>query len=110
MATPAVTLDLGKTADCVFVTTHFHMGIGRMRQIRDLKVETTANASELRHQKRLIDSPELDEIRSQDGHLSRYLESKSCNYDKATRFLPKVESEPVVRAMEAYRTIRRPLL
>jgi hypothetical protein len=86
------------------------MGIGRMRQIRDLKVETTANASELRHQKRLIDSPELDEIRSQDGFMTRHLESKSCNYDKATRFLPKSEAAQVVRAMEAYRTIRRPSL
>jgi len=108
MATPAVTLDLGKTTDCVFVTTHFHMGIGRMRQIRDLDVTTTAKASELRHQKRLIDSPELDEIRSQDGYMIRQLESKSCNYDKATRFLPKSEAGKVVRAMEAYRTIRRP--
>lgn len=110
MATPAIAIDLGRTKDCVFITTHFHMGIGRMRQIRDLKVETTANASELRHQKRLIDSPELDEIRSQDGFMTRHLESKSCNYDKATRFLPKSEAASVVRAMEAYRTIRRPLL
>lgn len=110
MATPAIALDLGKTTDCVFITTHFHMGIGRMRQIRDLKVETTADASELRHQKRLIDSPELDAIRSQDGFMIRHLESKSCNYDKATRFLPKSEAGQVVRAMEAYRTIRRPSL
>lgn len=111
MATsPAVTLDLGKTTDCVFITTHFHMGIGRMRQIRDIEVTSTAKASELRHQKRLIDSPELDEIRSQDGYMIRHLESKSCNYDKATRFLPKSEAGQVVRAMEAYRTIRRPSL
>jgi hypothetical protein len=110
MATPAIAVDLGKTTDCVFITTHFHMGIGRMRQIRDLDVTTTAKASELRHQKRLIDSPELDEIRSQDGYMIRHLESKSCNYDKATRFLPKSEAGQVVRAMEAYRTIRRPTL
>lgn len=110
MATPAIAIDLGKTTDCVFITTHFRMGIGRMRQIRDLDVTTTAKASELRHQKRLIDSPELDEIRSQDGYMIRHLESKSCNYDKATRFLPKSEAGQVVRAMEAYRTIRRPTL
>jgi len=110
MATPAVTLDLGKTTDCIFITTHFSMGIGRMRQIRNLEVTTTAKESELRHQKRLIDSPELDEIRSQDGFMIRHLESKSCNYSKATRFLPKSEAGQMVRAMEAYRTIRRPSL
>lgn len=110
MATPAIAVDLSKTKDCVFITTHFSMGIGRMRQIRNLSVETTADKSLLRHQKQLIDSPELDEIRSQDGYIIRHLNSKSCSYDKATRFLPKTELTPVYRAMEAYRTIRRPAL
>ena len=27
-------IDLSKTENCIFVTTHFSMGIGRMRQIR----------------------------------------------------------------------------
>ena len=109
-SSPAVAIDLGKTTDCVFITTHFRMGIGRMRQIRDLEVTTTADKTQLRHQKQLIDSPELDEIRSQDGFLIRHLESRSCNYDKATRFLPKSEANEMYRALEAYRTIRRPRL
>ncbi|SRR6266496_1138805 len=112
MATPAVTptLDLSKTADCVFITTHFSMGIGRMRQIRNLEVTTTADKTQLRHQKQLIDSPELDEIRSQDGFMIRHLESKSCSYSKSTRFLPQSEADKMYRALEAYRTIRRPSL
>jgi hypothetical protein len=110
MATSSVSLDLKKTTDCVFITTHYHMGIGRMRQIANLKVETTADKTQLRHQKKLIDSPELDEIRSQDGFMNRYIDSKSCNYDKSTRFLAKSEVTAVVRAAEAYRTIRRPAL
>lgn len=105
---PAV--DLSKTADCVFVTTHFHMGIGRMRQIRDLKVETTADKSQLRHQKQLIDSPELDEIRSQDGYLVRHLNSRSARYDEATRFVQKSEMGKLYRTLVAYQTIRRPEL
>lgn len=103
-------IDISKTLDCVFITTHFHMGIGRMRQIRDLKVETTADKSLLRHQKQLIDSPELDEIRSQDGYLTRHLASRSCTYNKATRFLPKSEAAKMYRACVAYQTIRRPQL
>ena len=107
-AVPAV--DLGRTKDCVFITTHFHMGIGRMRQIRDIAVETTADKSQLRHQKQLIDSPELDEIRSQDGYLTRHLNARSCKYSEATRFLAKTEVPKVWKVLEAYRTIRRPAL
>jgi hypothetical protein len=115
MTTPATSpavekVDLSKTTDCVFITTHFSMGIGRMRQIRNLEVTTTADKSQLRHQKQLIDSPELDEIRSQDGYIIRHLNTVSCGYSEATRFLPKTKLEKVWRALEAYRTIRRPSL
>lgn len=110
MSALTVAFDLKKTTDCVFITTHFSMGIGRMRRIRNLEVTTTADKNQLRHQKQLIDSPELDAIRSQDGYIIRHLESKSCSYDKATRFLPKADLTLVYRAMEAYRTIRRPAL
>jgi hypothetical protein len=116
MASPAVAptvapvIDLSKTESCVSITINFRMGIGRMRQIKNLKVETDTKASELRHQKRLIDSPELEEIRSQDGFLKRYVESKSCWYREATRFLPRVWLTEVDRAIVAYQTIRRPKL
>lgn len=129
-AQAAVTaIDTSKTLDCVFITTHFHMGIGRMRQIAAKVIKpteaeglvreafldqptlvTTAKASEIRHQKRLIDSPELDEIRSQDGYLTRHLASRSCTYNKATRFLPKSEAAAMYRTCSAYQKIRRPKL
>src|ERR1700680_3067125 len=112
MASPVVApvLDLSKTENCVSITINFRMGIGRMRQIKNLKVDTQTQASELRHQKRLIDSPELEEIRSQDGFLKRYVESKSCWYREATRFLPRKWLTEVDRAIVAYQTIRRPKL
>jgi hypothetical protein len=113
MATPAIApnaTDLTKTMECTFVTTHFHMGIGRMRQIKNLEVTTTADKSQLRYQKQLIDSPELDEIRSQDGYLQRHLDSISCHYDKSTRFVPNVELAKLYKAMTAYQKIRRPKL
>jgi hypothetical protein len=102
--------DLSKTEECTFITCHFTMGIGRMRQIRKLEVTSTAKASELRHQKRLIDSPELEEIRSQDGYMKRHLDSVSCRYDEATRFIPNTELAKAYKAMVAYQTIRRPKL
>lgn len=106
----ALEVDLTRTADCVFVTTHFSMGLGRMRQIRNLEVTTTADKTQLRHQKQLIDSEELDAIRSQDGFLIRHIESLSCTYSKSTRFLQSTLAEKMYRTLEAYRTIRRPML
>jgi hypothetical protein len=112
MASPAVApaMDLSKTMECTFVTTHFHMGIGRMRQVKNLEVVTGADKSQLRHTKKLIDSPELEEIRSQDGYLQRHLNSVSCHYDKSTRFVPNIELAKLYKAMVAYQTIRRPKL
>jgi hypothetical protein len=110
MASPAVALNTDKTLDCTFITTHFSMGIGRMRQVRNLEVTTTADKTQLRHQKQMINSPELDEIRSQDGYMTRHLDSVSCRYDEATRFVPNSELAKAYKAMMAYQTIRRPKL
>ena len=130
----AVALDLGKTAQCKTVSYSFSMGIGRMKQIAtkvvnpesakgettvretadrsiDSVIVTTAKATELRSQKRLIDSPELDEIRSQDSRLKRFIESQSASAGcESTRFVMESEVEGIWRTMEAYRTIRRPEL
>lgn len=113
MATPAaapVKTSLKRLEDCVVITLNFTMGIGRLRQTSNLKVETTADKTQLRHQKKLIDSPELEEIRSQDGYMKRHLDSVSCNYAEAKRFLPKTELAKMYKALVAYQTIRRPKL
>ena len=113
MATPAVAPVASKlkaTEECVFITTSFRMGIGRMRQVTNLEVTTNADKTQLRHQKKLMDSPELDEIRSQDGFMKRHLDSISCRYSEATRFLPKTELAKTYKALVAYQTIRRPKL
>lgn len=124
MASPTLVsiLDLSKTESCVSISLHFSMGIGRLRQIKNVKVVETADqatenslvtntkASELRHQKRLIDSPELEAIRSQDGFLKRLIESVSCAYREAERFLPRKFLPKIDRTIEAYQTIHRPKL
>jgi hypothetical protein len=81
-----------------------------MRQIRNLEVVTTADKTLLRHQKQLIDSPELDEIRSQDGYMTRHIDSKSSRYSKATRFIQKTELAAIYKSLRAYQEIRRPSL
>lgn len=103
-------IDLSKTQECVFVVTNFHMGMGKMKQIRNLDVITDADKTKLRHQKQLIDSPELEEIRSQDGKLRRYIESRTCRYSESMGFLPKIFLPELDRVMVAYQTVRRPKL
>jgi hypothetical protein len=93
------------------IYTAFHMGIGNLRQI-SVTSNTTADPSQIRNQKKLIDSPELDEIRSQDAKLRRYIELKACRYTMqegvliiADGMIPTVD-----RVLVAYETLRRPAL
>lgn len=111
MSTPKLSSDVSlvKSKQCVYIHTHYKMGIGRMKQI-DVQVLSNIKASEARAQKRLIDSPELDEIRSQDGFMQRHIDARTAYADAGTRFLPTSEAAGLYRTMEAYRTIRRPLL
>jgi len=102
-------VSLVKSLECVYIHTHYKMGIGRMKQI-DVKVMSEMKESEARTQKRLIDSPELDEIRSQDGFMQRHIDALTAYADAGTRFLPTTQAEGLYRVMEAYRTIHRPLL
>lgn len=114
---------IGRTGECVEISYHFSMGIGRMRQIAtkvtenattpthdEVVVVTTAKASEVRSQKRLMDSPELEEIRSQDGKLDRFIKSQSAYAGESRRYMLRSEIIKTWKAMEAYRTIRRPEL
>jgi len=82
-----------------------------MRQI-SVKTETTADPSQIRNNKKLIDSPELEEIRSQDGKLRRFVESKACRFTGQEGVLIIANGMiPVVdRVLVAYELIRRPAL
>ena len=91
--------------------TTFNMGIGKMRQI-NVTANTTADPSQVRNQKKLIDSPELEEIRSQDAKLRRWVELKASRFTMqegvliiADGMIPAVD-----RVLVAYELIRRPAL
>jgi hypothetical protein len=134
MSTPSpAASNLAKTEECKTISYHFSMGIGRLRQIAakvvnpnsieafdasttnidsgSAVVVTTAKSRSLRHQKQLIESPELDEIRSQDSKLRSFIEKMSAAAGhESTRFVLSSEVERIWRMMEGYRTIRRPQL
>lgn len=98
------------THSVCLLATNFRMGIGNMKQIRNAKVETTADQTQVRSQKKLVDLPSLDEIRSQDAKLRRYLDLKTCTYVEGLDFLPFAMLQEVDKVMLAYQKIRRPSL
>jgi hypothetical protein len=110
--TATVGIDISKMMrGARLIYTHFHMGIGNLKQI-SVTANTNADPSQLRHNKKLIDSPELEEIRSQDAKLKRYVELKSCRFTGQEGVLIIADGMiPIVdRVLVAYETIRRPAL
>ena len=89
----------------------FSMGIGNLRQI-SVKADTTADPTQIRNQKKLIDSPELDEIRSQDAKLRRHVEIKACRYtgQEGVLIVADLMIPQIDRMLVAYETLRRPAL
>lgn len=113
MASPAVgfAIDLTKLAKgTVILSTSFHHGIGNMKQIRGLKIETTADPSRLHNTKKLLDVPELETIRSEDSRMRRYIELKTATYSDGLRFLNLGLLDEVDAELVAYQSVRRPRL
>jgi len=117
MATPAVgfeskAIDISKMmTGARLLSTTFSMGIGNLRQIK-VSANTTADPTQIRNQKKLIDCPELDEIRSQDAKLRRYIEHHACRYtgQEGVVIIADAMIPTVDRVIVAYETIRRPAL
>jgi hypothetical protein len=110
--TPDTSIDISKVMQGArLIYTNFHMGIGKLRQI-NVTANTTADPSQIRNQKKLIDSLELEEIRSQDAKLRRYVELKSHKFTGQEGVLIIADGMiPVVdRVLQAYELIRRPAL
>jgi hypothetical protein len=118
------TIDLRKlTESTVLFQLSFSMGIGKMRQISVKVTGTTADPSKLRHQKVLIESEALEAIRSADGYLKRWVESKCCKfgvgdsqllvpgayfdevYDRVTDYAENDRPTLVAKFMQEYREL-----
>lgn len=104
------TIDMTRMIEgvCIF-TVSFHHGIGNLKQIETGEVEG-ADPSQFRRQKKLLDCPELDEIRSQDAKLKRWLDQHTCEFREGERFLPLGLLKKVHKVVKAYDQIRRPSL
>jgi hypothetical protein len=118
------TIDLSRlTQSTVLFQLSFSMGIGKMRQISVKVTGTTADPSKLRHQKVLIESEALEAIRSADGYLKRWVESKCCKfgigdsqllipgayfdevYDRVTDYAENDRPKLVAKFMQEYREL-----
>jgi hypothetical protein len=103
----AAKIDLSKVA---MISVSFHMGIGRVKQTK-VKVLTSADESLLRHNKKLLESDELDAIRSADGSIRRWIERMTVpSISEGTYTLPHALLVEVVERLEAYREERQELI
>lgn len=113
MATPAPAfenvpqIDLGKVT---LLALSFHLGIGRMKQTKVKVQQTDADTSLLRHQKMLLESPELDEIRSADSAVRRWVELKTVPFTDGISFLSLAALDEVIAKLTEYETERQILI
>lgn len=123
-AQPASTINIARMIEgvCIF-TVSFHNGMGNLKQIDNGMNIQTVDAAEtsdavanvvdptqFRRQKKLLDCPELSEIRSQDAKLRSWLDKHTCEFREGQRFLPMGMLVKVNRVIKAYAEIRRPEL
>jgi len=112
MSAPALALstvpqiDLSKTT---LLSLSFHLGIGRLKQTK-LRVQTDADESLLRHQKKLLESPELDAVRSADSAMRRWVELKTVPFTEGISFLSLALLEEVMEELAAYEVKRQGLI
>jgi len=107
LAPSSVKIDLSRVA---MISVSFHNGIGNMKKVK-VKVVTDADASLLRHQKKLLESPELDAIRSADGAIRRWLELKTTpSISEGTYTLPHGLLPEVIERLDTYINNERPVL
>lgn len=110
MASPALApvaqIDLNKVT---LLALSFNLGIGRTKQTK-VKVQTDADVSLLRHQALLLESPELDAIRSADSAVRRWVELKTVPFTEGISFLSLALLDEVMDKLEAYEGERQILI
>jgi hypothetical protein len=112
--------DLHKiTESTVFVTVRFGL-MGNSKKVRaesgdvsganTIGVNTDANLNLLRVQKTLLESKELEAIKTADGRLKTYLETVWLPYDMGIKLLPVGLLPTVEQRLQAYKLERQNLI
>jgi hypothetical protein len=105
---PKVNNDLGKRAFLLRVKFH---SFGNSRKLDARKIQTDADKSMLRASKKLLDSPELDAIRTSDGEIKRTIYDATLpGFDDGLYFVPKPKYRKLEADLRQYANVTRPAL
>jgi hypothetical protein len=85
-------------------------GLGNSKKVSNSQVECDADKSLIRVSKQLLDSPELETIRSLDGEIRRYLYDSCLPFEAGIHLLPTALIETVEARLTDYQTQRRDLV
>ena len=96
----------GKT---VFIKLHLG-SLGNSRKVSSSQVEVDADKALIRISKNLLDSPELQAIRSLDGEIRRYLYDTCLPFDVGIHLLPLGLIEAVDERLREFKTQRDELV
>ena len=114
MATTPMTVDLEKSGEDLARKTVFiklHLGLlGNSRKVSSSQVEVDADKALIRVSKTLLDSPELQAIRTLDGDIRRYLYDTCLPFEVGIHLLPLGLLETVDEKLGEFNDKRRVLV
>ena len=99
--------DLAKKT--VFIKLHLGL-LGNSRKVSSSQVEVDADKSLIRVSKNLIDSPELQAIRTLDGDIRRYLYETCLPFEVGIHLLPLARLEIVDGQLREFKAKRSELV
>ena len=97
------------TTKTVFLSVKFS-GLGNSKKVSNSQVECDADKDSIRVSKALLDSPELEAIRSLDGEIRRYLYGLCLPFEAGIHLLPTALIETVESRLTDYRAQRADLV
>ena len=103
--------DLSGLADKTFFLRVSFGLPGNFRKV-DVEVNSDAVESRMKHQKKLLDSPELDAIRKADAEMRLRLDAKCLPYGEGIRLIPASPEavEEIYSILTEYEILTRPAL
>jgi hypothetical protein len=82
---------------------------GNVKKV-NLAIQSEANESRFKHQKKLLESPELNAITTRDAEVRAFVDRKCLPYDVGIRFAPNASVEEINTILSEYQNVERPML
>jgi hypothetical protein len=103
------TQNLDNLASKVLFLTISFSRFGNFRKA-NVEINSTANDKRFKHQKQLLDSPELSMIVKRDNEVRKSVESMCLPYDIGVLLAPIANKDAIITVLDAYKKNERPEL